>query len=229
MAYLSQMFSGRNATDLKTAVDAFFTANPTVRIYNVAVLARDQVGVLGREYVVSMIYDLDGAALSDPYEFILYTGNSADAIGTNVSDYITTNPTYFVMGIWIDDTGKKRRLDDLTGVIIVNPDADEGKANWLGTQDGVADNVKTLVRVAGNTTIADTTRYTIQVNGGITTDLPASPANGQTHEIRNKGGGAAGTIDGNGNNIEGAATLALNDGDAVTLVFDDTANDWTIF
>jgi protein involved in polysaccharide export with SLBB domain len=82
------------------------------------------------------------------------------------------------------------------------------------------------VSVGTSTTLTATVEVVIQTAGGLTTQLWATPVDGDTVTIRNKGGAAANTIDGNGKNIEGAATFALNDGESITMVYGPT--EWSI-
>lgn len=66
-----------------------------------------------------------------------------------------------------------------------------------------------------------------QIAGGITSTLPAAPADGTFVRIANRGG-ASNTVDGNGKTIEGALTLSLLDGESVTMIYSDTDGDWSI-
>jgi len=67
--------------------------------------------------------------------------------------------------------------------------------------------------------------------GAFSLDLVASPSDGQTYFIRRVNGGAnVVTIDGNGDNINGAATLALNaQYESVILVYNSTDGEWGIY
>jgi len=84
---------------------------------------------------------------------------------------------------------------------------------------------ETVANVSTSTTLTHTITYVRQTSSSITTTLWASPVNGDTIEIRNRGGGSN-TIDGNGINIEGASTYTINDGDSICLVYDGI--EWTI-
>ena len=84
---------------------------------------------------------------------------------------------------------------------------------------------ETVASVSTSTTLTHTITYVRQTSSSITTTLWASPVNGDTIEIRNRGGGSN-TIDGNGINIEGASTYTINDGDSICLVYDGI--EWTI-
>lgn len=76
-----------------------------------------------------------------------------------------------------------------------------------------------LLSVGSSTTLSVTQVFVRQTAGGITTTLWPSPQTGDSVSIRNAGGGAANTINGNGNTIDGAATFNLNDGEAATFVY----------
>jgi hypothetical protein len=84
-----------------------------------------------------------------------------------------------------------------------------------------------IVQVGTNTTLTHTMQFVEQTADTITTDLWASPVEGDTINIRNKSGTGNTTIDGNGKNIDGSGTLALADGESVTLVYNGT--EWTVF
>jgi hypothetical protein len=80
----------------------------------------------------------------------------------------------------------------------------------------------TLVR--GTDTVAEVTTASAANN----LNVWASPQQGDMIAIRNKdGGGQALTIGGNGNNIDGAATLSVADGQSRTLIYNGT--EWTVF
>jgi len=64
----------------------------------------------------------------------------------------------------------------------------------------------------------------------ITFTLPAAPATGQAYKIKDNGNGLTNniTIDGNGNNIDGASTATINTNyGAFEIVFDGTEW-WTL-
>jgi hypothetical protein len=88
-----------------------------------------------------------------------------------------------------------------------------GKLTQSFTQDGTG------------VTLTDTVLAVEQTASGITTKLWATPATGDTITIRNSGGGSN-TVDGNGKNIEAAATITLADSESITLVY--TGIKWII-
>ncbi len=65
---------------------------------------------------------------------------------------------------------------------------------------------------------------------GITLNLPATPANGQAHTLHRRAvGGPTVTVAGNGNTINGSASISLSNNDSYDLVyFAGTINEWRI-
>ncbi|NEN87927.1 MAG: hypothetical protein F6K48_02995 [Okeania sp. SIO3H1] len=109
--------------------------------------------------------------------------------------------------------------------------AENGDVNWAGYFEnavrlgGVNNNIK--IENADSTLDRLAFVAVKQEAGGITTTLWASPLEGDTISIRNAGGLVDNIIDGNGNNVDGLPTLALPNGQSVTLIFDGT--EWTSF
>jgi len=78
---------------------------------------------------------------------------------------------------------------------------------------GMVDIAQTIIASTASTgaaTYTITTEHTLSCTATCTVDLPASPATGQMHTIRhNKATAGTITIDGNGNNINGSATIDI--------------------
>jgi hypothetical protein len=87
-------------------------------------------------------------------------------------------------------------------------------------------------RVSTSTTLGPSIALRVkQTVSGLTTSLDPSPEDGDTLEIKNADPdiGQSNTVDGNGNTIEGQASIQLFGGESVKLVFDALASDWSIF
>lgn len=75
-------------------------------------------------------------------------------------------------------------------------------------------------------TVAPTANLYEQTTAGITTTLWADPTEGQIVVVKNNSGGLT-TVDGNGADVEGEATISLADSESVSLVFNGT--EWIVF
>lgn len=80
---------------------------------------------------------------------------------------------------------------------------------------------ETVTQVSTSTTIAKGATSIEQTSGPITTTVWASPERGDIVEIRNSSG-STNTINGNGKNIEGAATFTIYDDESVKLKYNGT-------
>lgn len=82
--------------------------------------------------------------------------------------------------------------------------------------------IRSVAIVTSSTTLTQDSGVVVRqtTNSGITTTLWPTPVAGEVVAIINDSGGAN-TIDGNGNNIDGAPTLAIADGDRYELVYID--------
>lgn len=97
---------------------------------------------------------------------------------------------------------------------ILNPDLG---ANVLVTPFAAPANLTTSQSSRGAVNIADTG------GGAFTLTLPAAPTSGDHCYFKNIGAALADlTVDGNGNNIDGAATLVVADGLTAHIAFDGT-------
>lgn len=66
-------------------------------------------------------------------------------------------------------------------------------------------------------------------SGSFSIKLPASPANGDPFVIKKVAAANTLTLDGNGNNIQGSATIAVTTNNLTySVVFDSTSNEWKI-
>jgi hypothetical protein len=81
----------------------------------------------------------------------------------------------------------------------------------------------------GDVTLARVRRQVAFANaaGTTTIDLPPTPSNSDQITIKNVNTGTC-TIDGNGKNIDGAATKALAQWDALHLLYSSTLGKWLI-
>jgi hypothetical protein len=68
-------------------------------------------------------------------------------------------------------------------------------------------------------------------SGDITLTLPASPSDGMMFQIKRADDQSGNdlTLDGNGKTIEGDSTVPLYSGEALTLVFNTTADTWDVY
>lgn len=126
-----------------------------------------------------------------------------------------TNVAALVMG-----TGGTLGLSG-TGTITAN------RASGLGGQFNLVSKINTDSPYA-----ALATDYTIlcdTASGSITVTLPASPVAGQLYQIKKIAAANTMTIDGNGKNIDGAATLAVTTNNQnYTLHYDSVGTQWRI-
>lgn len=142
----------------------------------------------------------------------------------NTTEYIIRPAVLLRYGIYV--------MSNSVSNIVTNNDLRlSGKARDL-RDDGI-NTVRDLFRVpvvtvSANTTLVDRDFFVIQDTAGITTSLWAAPLDGDVIEVRNKSAGNT-VISGNGNTVEGAASLTLLSGESVRLVWDDPGSDWTIF
>ena len=133
--------------------------------------------------------------------------NDSVAFGTNA---VTTATLQIMLG-----TASYRV--DIPGKANVNNIQTTGMIQYLVT------------RTAANATLTRTVNYVLQTAAGIATLLWAAPQQGDWIAIRNAGGGAANTVGGNGNTIEGAASINLLDGESVVLIWDHVGLNWVIY
>lgn len=99
-------------------------------------------------------------------------------------------------------------------------DAGDRQHRFLGgrsLQDGTT---------AISSTLTKADEFMEQTAIGITTSLDATPTQGQTHTIDNASGGNN-TVDGNGKNIQGSATVSIFAGEVFRLRYNGT--EWRLF
>jgi len=110
-----------------------------------------------------------------------------------------------------DDTTTVLRIDYAQEQVEAPVSLGIGSTNWLNLQS-----------VGVNTTLTRGQGRAIATADSITIDLWATPTTGDEVAVRNASGTGAITVDGNGNNIDGAATKSLADGEAQLLIYNGT-------
>lgn len=190
------------------------------------------------------VCDMQGAKMRDDSVYLL--GGWFQGIGQKTSNVAVDRNVYGVRGEadfvtdasfdwtagyggYFEATGIAG-VENAYGVYATASGADT--QNWAGWFEG-STKINGLVNFAftrdgAGATLTRANCLVKQTAAGITTTLIASPIEGDFVGIRNDSGGNT-TIGGNGNNIEGAATLSLADGESVFLVWDNTGSEWTIF
>lgn len=84
--------------------------------------------------------------------------------------------------------------------------------------------------ISTNITLVANSRYIVDSSAGVRIEvLPASPADGDEIWVKRVGGNTV-TLNGNGNNVEGAGSYDLTvDGQAVVIVYDITLDAWYVW
>jgi len=99
-----------------------------------------------------------------------------------------------------------------------------------GGSEGTLNNILDITGVTSVTASNNSHVILVQTSGSSQTiTLPASPVDGQSYKIKDKGNALANniTIDGNGNNIDSAANASINtDYGALEIVYDATDEQW---
>jgi len=140
MANLSTVLTGNDLSSLKTNIDAFFAANLTIRVLNIAFIAREKLSTPSLDMAVVILYDTDGATLAAPYVANLVQGLVASGLGTNIATFLATVTTQFSQGPFTDFQPGRNFQNAYTALIITNVSPAQGSANWLASsaQSGIA-------------------------------------------------------------------------------------------
>lgn len=88
---------------------------------------------------------------------------------------------------------------------------------------GIIENINTTAKTGAYTIVATDDNIVADTSGGaFTITLPASPETGRIYTILLETAGSTLTVDGNGNNINGSATLTMSSVSSAQLVFNST-------
>ena len=164
-----------------------------------------------------------------------YTANDLLYLDTTDGQYTNIKPSQPNYAIQI---GRIWRVHAEEGEILIGIDQRTNNAENIR---GLTPGQLVFANIYGFLTDSVTSRYTTTQTldsddhvvfcdtdgGGFTVTLPASPGDGQYYRIINCGSGAnILTINGNGNNVKGAATQYLADGEDLEMMYNATEGWW---
>jgi hypothetical protein len=100
--------------------------------------------------------------------------------------------------------------------------------NYVGIRCGIAHNITTLTAVSNNVTQAHYLMLLDASSNAVTATLPPTPNTGETHIFKCTNDDNTVTISGNGNNIDGAASITLILHESINVIADSN-DDWWIY
>lgn len=131
MTLSTVILEGRTATELESALDTWFAANLSARIYGFDFIGRDLIRGQNYELAVAITYDSAGVTLTNAYTATVVTGRTASSLQTAAQAVLAANPTYFFAGPFIDYFNQSRRLNPFVAVIVQNQQYGVGIYNWM--------------------------------------------------------------------------------------------------
>lgn len=169
------------------------------------------------------VIQFDGSqGITVPNGDISMSGNSILGL-----DEVRGNSTNNNHRIDLDATDLKIQVDDGAGTLINAIRAKNG-GNVSFPTGAILRNVNNLTGDGSATTISQGD-YLVPVDtssNSETVNLPASPADGEEHVIKRNGTNSV-TVDGNGNNIDGATTQTIGSDDGtLTVIFSSSLSEW---
>lgn len=172
---------------------------------------------------------LAAAAAAQPQivgsKIVIYPGSPTSEAGTYIVNSNTGVPgTDYTKQSDLTDTASEVSVADSAG-IIGSSDVESALREIRGPTTNTITATGTTIAKSNLWNVVDLT-----VPGVSTTDLPAAPVNGEVHVFKDGKGDAASnivTIDGNGNTIDGASTITIQDNfGAVALRWNGT--EWNL-
>jgi len=95
-----------------------------------------------------------------------------------------------------------------------------------GILETTSSRVRPPVSTGINLTLDQDLHDVVIITAVVTVTLPASPEDGQEFTVKRRYAGASGTLDGNGNDIDGESTVEIRDQDALVVVYSSTEGEW---
>lgn len=136
MALSTVILEGRTATELENALDTWFAANLSARIYGFDFVGRDMIRGQNYELAVSILYDSAGVTLTSPYTVSIVTGRTVTDLQTQAQAVLAANPAYFFAGPFIDYFHQSRRLSPFVALVVQNAQYGGGIYNWMAGGGG---------------------------------------------------------------------------------------------
>lgn len=122
--------NARTTAALKTALDAWFTANSTLTIRHFQLVGADMESLTNTEMAVSIMAETGGAQMGAPMVATFFQAGTPTALQALIDAQIALSPNIWYQGPFLINLSKRRRTYDWIGLLLSCTDAVNAATNW---------------------------------------------------------------------------------------------------